>query len=108
MDTSAKTGEKFLDAERLRHKYPGKNVQIAFNQFKKLCTIRGCPKFRENDEIYMHAVVSMAKRDSARADRFRPVNENKGQMDRNIVTAADLQHLLVSRSKSFSSTFSSV
>jgi len=94
LDTSAKTGGEFLEAERLRHKNPGKNVEIAFTQFRKLCTIRGCPKFSESEHRFLHAVVSMAKCDSAQAERSRPVDENKRQMDRNIITSADLQEML--------------
>lgn len=92
--TTAKTGGEFLEAERLRHNNPGKNVEIAFTQFQKLCTIRGCPKFSESEHRFMHAVVSMAKCDSAQAERSRPVDENKRQMDRNIITSADLQEML--------------
>ncbi len=94
LDTTAKTGEEFLQAERLRHRYPGKNVEIAFTQFKKLCTIRGCPNFSEDELIYMDEVVSMAKCDSTQAERSRPVDENKRQKDRNIITAAEVQKLL--------------
>jgi len=94
LDTSAVTGAKFLEAQRLRHNNPGKNVEIAFTQFKKLCTIRGCPKFSESEHRFMHAVVSMAKCDSTQAVRSRPVDENKREMDRNIITAAEVQKLL--------------
>ncbi|DBB13430.1 TPA: hypothetical protein ACH3X3_005160 [Trebouxia sp. C0006] len=90
----AKTGEQFLEAERLRHKNPGNNVEIAFTQFKRLCSIRGCPKLNESEYCYLHAVVSTAKRDSAQAERSWPVNEDNKQMARNIVTAAVLQKVL--------------
>ena len=30
LDTSAVTGAKFLDAQRLQHNNPGKNIEIAF------------------------------------------------------------------------------
>ena len=47
LETTAKTGEAYLQAQRLEglrvgHKNVGKNVEIQLNQFKKLCTIRGC------------------------------------------------------------------
>ena len=94
LDTNAKTGEEFLQAERNRHKNPGDNVVKALNQSKKLCRIRGCPNFSEAEQTYMQAVVTQAKRDSTLAERCRPVDENKRQMDRNIITAAELQKLL--------------
>ncbi len=94
LDMGAKTGEQFLEAERLRHKNPGNNVEIAFTQFKRLCSIRGCPKLNEFEYCYLHAVVSTAKRDSAQAERSWPVDEDNKQMARNIVTAAVLQKVL--------------
>ena len=39
-------------------------------------------------------MVTKASKDSARAARSRPVDENKQQMDRSIITSADLQELL--------------
>ncbi len=94
LNTVAKIGEEFLEAERLRHNNPGENLQIAVNQFKKLCRIRGRPIFSEAEQTYMHAVVTKAKKDRVQAVRSRPVNENKMEMNRNIITSADLQELL--------------
>lgn len=94
LDTGAVAKAKFLDAQRVRHNNPGKNIEIAFTQFKKLCTIRGCPKFSESEHRFMHAVVSLAKCESTQAERSRPVDENKREMDRNIITAAEVQKLL--------------
>ncbi len=94
LDTGAVAKAKFLDAQRVRHNNPGKNIEIAFTQFKKLRTIRGCPKFSEFEHRFMHAVVSLAKCESTQAERSRPVDENKREMDRNIITAAEVQKLL--------------
>ena len=99
LETTAKTGEAYLQAQRLEglrlgHKNVGKNVEIQLNQFKKLCRIRGCPDFSTNEEIYLHNVVTKSRKDSAIAARSRPVNENKKRMDSGIITSADLQELL--------------
>lgn len=56
LDTSAKIGREFLEGERVRHANPGKNVEIALSQFKKLFRIRGCPEFSKDGEKYMQAV----------------------------------------------------
>ena len=98
-DTGAKMGEAYLQAQRLEglrlgHKNVGKNVEIQVNQFKKLCTIRGCPEFSKDEEIYMHNVVTKARKDSAQAARSRAVNENRKEGDRGIISSADLQELL--------------
>ena len=99
LETTAETGEAYLQAQRLEglrlgHKNVGKNVEIQLNQFKKLCTIRGCPEFSKDEIIYMHNVVTKASKDSAHAARSRPVDENKKQMDRSIMSSKDLQELL--------------
>ena len=98
-DTDAKLGEAYLQAQRseglrLGHKNVGKNVEIQLNQFKKLCTIRGCPEFSKDEEIYMHNVVTKARKDSAQAARSRAVNENRKEVDKGIISSADLQELL--------------
>lgn len=99
LETTANTGEAFLQAQRsaglrLGHKNVGKNVEIQLNQFQKLCTIRGCPEFSKNEGIYLHNVITKVSKDSALAARSRPVDENKKQMDRSIISSADLQELL--------------
>ncbi len=99
LETTAKTGEAYLQAQRLEglrlgHKNVGKNVEIQLNQFKKLCTIRGCPEFSKDERIYMHNVITKASKDSAHAARSRPVDENKKQVDRSIISSKDLQELL--------------
>ena len=76
-DTNAKTGAEFLQFERERHSNPGKNIEMYLNQFRKLCTIRGCQDFSKHEEIYMHNVVTKARKDSAQASRSRPVNQNR-------------------------------
>ena len=99
LETTAKTGEAFLQAERSRglrlgHRNVGKNVEIQLNQFKKLCTIRGCPEFSKDEGIYLHNVITKARKENAHAARSRPVDENKKQMDRSIISSAELQKLL--------------
>lgn len=99
LETTAKTGEAFLQGQRLEglqlgHKNVGKNVEIQLNQFKKLCTIRGCPEFSKDEGIYLHNVITKARKENAHAARSRPVDENKKQMDRSIISSAELQKLL--------------
>ena len=94
LDTTAKTGQEFLEQERLRHKNPGDNLKIAFTQFKKLCAIRGCPPFSSAECFFMAKVVSEARKDSAQAALTRPLDEDKSCQDRNIITSAELQELL--------------
>lgn len=93
-DTNAKTGAAFLQYERQRLPNSGKRVEVYLNHFKKLCTIRGCPDFSKNETIYMHNVVTKARKTSAQAARSRPADENKKQMDRSIISSADLEELL--------------
>ncbi|KAL0029368.1 hypothetical protein WJX77_002499 [Trebouxia sp. C0004] len=92
-------GEAYLQAQRLEglrlgHKDVGKNLEVQLNQFKKLCTIRGCPEFSKDEGIYMHNVITKASKDSAHAARSPPVDENRKQMDRSIISSDDLQELL--------------
>ncbi|DBB07149.1 TPA: hypothetical protein ACH3X1_011720 [Trebouxia sp. C0004] len=99
LETTAKTGEAYLQAQRLEglrlgHKDVGKNLEVQLNQFKKLCTIRGCPEFSKDEGIYMHNVITKASKDSAHAARSPPVDENRKQMDRSIISSDDLQELL--------------
>ena len=42
----------------------------------------------------MHNVVTKARKDSAQAARSRAVNENRKEVDRGIISSADLQELL--------------
>ncbi len=94
LDTTAGPGQEFLEQERLRHKSPGDNLKISFTQLKKLCEIRGCPAFSKDEQFFLRREVSQARKDSALAARSRPVDENKKQMDRSIISSADLQELL--------------
>ena len=99
LETTAKTGEAYLQAQSLEglelgHKNVGKNMEIQLNQFKKLCTIRGCPEFSKDEGIYLRNVVTKANIDSARAARSRPVDEHRKQMDRSIISSGDLQEML--------------
>lgn len=94
LNTTAETGQQFLEQERLRHPNPGDNVKIAFTQFKRLCAIRGCPPFSSSEHFFMAKEVSKAKNDSAHAALTRPVDGDKSCQDRNIITSAELQELL--------------
>ncbi len=56
LETTAETGEEFLQAQRLEglrlgHKKIGKTFEIQLNQFRKLCTIRGYPEFSKDEGI---------------------------------------------------------
>ena len=94
LNTNAKTGQEFLEHERLRHTNPGDNLKIAFTQFNRLCAIRGCPPFSPDEYFFMAKEVSEARKASAHAALTRPVDEDKSCQDRNIITSAELQELL--------------
>ncbi|DBA65693.1 TPA: hypothetical protein ACH3X2_000740 [Trebouxia sp. C0005] len=94
LNTTAETGQQFLEEERLRHPNPGDNVKIAFTQFKRLCAIRGCPPFSSGEHFLLAKEVSEARKDSAHAALTRPVDEDQSCQDRNIITSAELQELL--------------
>lgn len=94
LNTTAETGQEFLEQERLRHRNPGDNLKIGFTQFKRLCAIRGCPPFSSNELFFMAKEVSEARKASAHAALTRPVDEDKSCQDRNIITSPELQELL--------------